>query len=359
MKKRKNKKLKIAQIAPCWYPIPPEKYGGIERIIFHLCQELSKRGHEVTLFASGNSKTKAKLVPVYPTNLVKLKIPWQENILNIESLIKAYEKNEEYDILHSHLDHLGLFLQNLIKIPIVHTFHNPMSLGEKTKISSKALFYKIHGKNTLGVFISKNQKENCFAKFKKSWVAYNGVDLDKFRFNPEPKNYFLWTGRLDPYKGIENAIKAAEISGINLVLIGKIDEGKEEYFIKKIKPRLSEKIRYLGELPQEKLIKYYQEAKAFLYPIEWEEPFGLVMAESMACGTPVIAFKRGSVPEIIQNGKTGFVVRTVFEMAKAIKKTDRISRYACRQRVEKLFTIQNMADNYEKIYYQVLNEKNK
>lgn len=354
-----KKPLKIAQIAPCWYPIPPKKYGGIERIVFLLSEELKKLGHDVTLFASGDSKVSTKLVNVFPKSLTKMKVSWTENILNSESLSLALRLRKHFDILHSHLDHLTLFFQNLVKTPILLTFHNPM---EEKKISAKSLLYKIHGKNFFGIFISKNQKKNCPFRFKKSWVVYNGIDISKFKFNPKPQDYFLWVGRFDPYKGVENAIKVAKISGIKLFLTGKIDPGKENYFKNKIKPHLSKKIKYLGELEQKELVKVYKNAKACLYPIEWEEPFGLIMAESMACGTPVIAFNRGSVPEVVEDGKTGYVVpflnekkeKNIKGLIKAIKKIDSIKREDCRKRVENLFTSQKMAKNYEKIYREIL-----
>lgn len=356
------KKLRIAQIAPCWYPVPPEKYGGIERIVFLLCEKLKKLGHEVTLFASGDSRISTKLVKVFPKSLAKIGFPWNENVLNLESLFLAAKREGQFDILHSHLDYLTLFFQDLIKTPILQTFHNEMG---KKGLSTKSFLYKLHKENVLGIFISKNQKKNCPFKFKKSWVVYNGIDISKFNFNSGSKNYFLWVGRFEPYKGVENAIRVAEISGVKLFLVGKIDSGRKDYFKNKIKPRLSKKIQYLGELSQKELIKIYQNAKATLYPIEWEEPFGLIMVESMACGTPVIAFDRGSVSEIIKNGKTGFVVpfldkkgrKNIKGFIEAVKKIEEIKRENCRKRVEKFFTSQTMAKNYEKIYFEILNKK--
>jgi len=358
-KRMKKNKLKIAQIAPCWYPIPPEKYGGIERIVFLLSKELKKLGHQVTLFAPGGSKVSTKLVKVFPKSLTKMGFPWTENVLNLESLLLAIKKEGRFDILHSHLDYLTLFFQDLTKTPILQTFHNPM---EEKRLSSKSFLYKLHQKNVLGTFISKNQKKNCPFKFKKSWVVYNGIDIPKFNFNSKPEDYFLWVGRLDPYKGVENAIKVARILGIKLFLAGKIDPRRKDYFKSKIRPYLSKKIQYLGELPQKELNEVYQNAKACFYPIEWEEPFGLIMVESMACGAPVIAFKKGSVPEIVEDGKTGYVVpffderreKNIKGLIEAVKKIEMIKRENCRKRVEKFFTGQIMAKNYEKIYFEIL-----
>lgn len=361
----KKRKLKIAQVSPCWYPIPPKKYGGIERIVYFLCEELTKRGHDVTLFASGDSKTSAKLVPVYPTNLVKLKTPWHENILNTESLVKACQREKEFDILHSHLDHLGTIFQDLIKTPIIHTFHNPMLKRKEERVASKLQLYQRHKKETLGVFISKSQKKGSYIKFPRSQIVYNGIEITKFKFNPKPDDYFFWAGRCESYKGIENAIKTAKITGIKLLLAGKIDPGREGYFNNKIKPHLSRKIKFLGELSEKKLIRLYRGARGCLYPIEWEEPFGLVMAEAMATGTPVITFKKGAAPEVVKNKETGFVLpfldkkgeTNIEGLVDSVKRIDEIKRKKCRERVEKMFSIEKMTESYEKIYYKAINEK--
>ncbi len=191
-------------------------------------------------------------------------------------------------------------------------------------------------------------------KFSKSWVIYNGIAISQFKFNPKPKNHFVWIARIDPFKGIENAIKAAEVLNVELLLAGRLDPARKEYFETKIKPHLSKKIRFLGEISQKELSDFYGSAIACLYPIEWEEPFGLIMTEAMATGTPVIAYRRGSVPEVIKDSKTGFVVNNIDEMIQAMKKIGQIDRIACRQRVEKYFTYQKMVDEYEKLYYKLI-----
>ncbi len=362
---KNKKKLKIAQIAPLWVPIPPKKYGGIERIIFFLTEELIKKGHDVTLFASGDSKTSAKLVSVYPRGLLKDKIPWTDPFWNLENLSEVFKKANKFDIIHSHLDLWALFFQELTKTPIVHTFHNPLyvsSITDPKRIPTRLKMFERHKKTTFGCFISKSQKKLCPVKFPNNSVVYNGIDTSLYKFNPKPKDYFVWVARVDPYKGIENAIKAAKIAGVKLLLAGRLDPNKKKYFKKKIKPCLTKKIQYLGELSQDKLSELYRNARACLYPIEWHEPFGLVMTESMVCGTPVIAFDRGSVPEVIKDGKTGFVVpfldkrgkKNIKGLVKAIKKIDQIKREDCRKWVENHFSYQKMVDEYEKIYYQLV-----
>ncbi len=356
--KKESRKLKIAQIAPLWFSIPPEKYGGIERIVHLLTEELVRRGHEVTLFASGDSKTKAKLVWVYPEALIKSGYRWEDPFWNLENLSTAFQRAEEFDILHSHLDLWTLHFQPLTKKPVLHTLHNQLYKASVTREGerkpTRLQIFEKHRKETLAVFISKSERKKSAVKFPKSWVVYNGIDVSQFKFNPKPKDHFIWIARIDPFKGIENAIKAAKIAGVKLLLAGRLDPYRKEYFETKIRPHLSKNIKYVGELSNEELSDFYGQAKACLYPIEWEEPFGLVMAEAMACGTPVIAFDRGSAREVVKNNKTGFVVKNIQEMVQAIKKIDQIKRDDCRKWVEKKFTYQRMVSDYEKIYYEVL-----
>lgn len=356
-----KRKLKIAQIAPLWFSIPPEKYGGIERIVSYLTEELVKRGHDVTLFASGDSKTKAKLVSVVPKSLIKSRYNWQDPFWNLENLSTAFKRAKDFDIIHSHLDVWTLPFQNLTKVPVLHTFHNQLYkasvIRDGEKKPSRLEIFEKHKKETLAVFISKSEKEKSAVKFPKSWVVYNGIDVSQFKFNPRPEDHFIWIARIDPFKGIENAIVAAEKAGVKLLLAGRLDPYREDYFKTKIKPHLSQKIKYLGELSSKELSDFYGKAKALLYPIEWEEPFGLVMVEAMACGTPVIAFDRGSAKEVVKDGKTGFVVKNIEEMVKKIKKIDAIKREDCRKWVEEKFTYQRMVSDYEKIYYQILKNK--
>lgn len=344
-----ERKYKIAQIAPLWFSIPPEKYGGIERIISFLTEELVKRNHDVTLFASGDSKTRAKLISPIRAGLISQGIPWHDWWWNNFNYSIAFERAKEFDILHSHWNLLGANFQKLVKTPVLHTFHN---IPQKKDIRWKIFNY--YKKEINAVFISESEKRNCPVNFKKSWVVYNGINLSQFKFNPSPKNHFVWIARISRAKGIENAIRAAKKTGIKLLLAGQIQPMMKDYFKKKIKPSLDKNIRYIGELSQEKLSDFYGGAKACLYPIEWEEPFGLIMVESMACGTPVIAFDRGSAKEVIKNGKTGFVVKNIKEMIKAMKKVEQIDRLECRKRVENLFNYQRMVSDYEEIYQKIL-----
>lgn len=355
-----KKKLKIAQVAPLWVTIPPKKYGGIERIIAMLCDGLVERGHDVTLFASPGSETKAKLVSVFDKPLIEANITWSNPIWNLKNLSKAYEMaiNKNFDIIHCHLDVWGLFFQNLTETPTLHTMHNPLyrTNADATKDDRLRLFRDESFRTNI-VFISQSAKDQAMVKFpeKRARVIYNGIDLSHFNFNNFGGEHFVWIARINKHKGIENAIQAAEKLGAKLLLAGRIDPTQTEYFENIIKPHLNENIKYLGELSEFQLSEFYGTAKALLYPIEWEEPFGLVVAEAMACGTPVIAYRRGSMLELIEDNKTGFVVDSdVNQLTEAMGKIEQINRALVRRQVEQRFGKERMVDDYERAYYELI-----
>ncbi len=357
------KKLRIAQIAPLWITIPPLKYGGIERIIAMLCDGLTDKGHEVTLFASPGSKTKAKLISVFDKPLLDTNIAWSNPTWNLRNLSLATEMANEgkFDIVHSHLDLWTLFFHNLTKTPVIHTMHNPLyrTNADANKDDRLRLFTE-EAKRTNIVFISQSAKDQAMVEFpeKRVRIIYNGIDLSHFKFNPKGGDHFVWIARMNKHKGVENAIAAAEKLGVKLLLAGRIDQTQVEYFETYIKPHLNEKIQYVGELTEKQLSDFYGPAKACLYPIEWEEPFGLIVAESMVCGTPVIAYRRGSMPELIEDGKTGFVVASNLDLLiEAMKKIDQIDRSLVRQRIKERFSKERMVDDYEKAYYEIIAKK--
>ncbi len=295
------KKLKIAQVAPLWLPIPPKKYGGIEWIVYHLCEKLVKKGHDVTLFASGDSKTPAKLVPIHGRSLLKDNISWQDNVYNMLALSTAFKRANEFDIIHTHVDLWEVYFPQLVKTPCLHTIHNPLYSSQK-KDSRLYIMEKFRNNNY--VAISESQKKLSRAKLKFIKTVYNGIRIEDFKFNPKPKDHFIWCARIDKYKGIENAIKIAKQAGIKLLLAGRLDPTQTEYFEKNIKPHLGKQIQFIGEYGTKEKSSFFGQAKALIYPIEWHEPFGLNMTEAMACGTPVIAYKKGSTPEVIKHNKT-------------------------------------------------------
>jgi glycosyltransferase involved in cell wall biosynthesis len=233
--------------------------------------------------------------------------------------------------------------------------HNPL-IAKGVNEPRKKVFE--HYKYLNYVNISESQKKLAavpqmhFVK-----TVYNGIDVAQFSFNAHPKDHFIWIARVDKYKGIGNAVKAAKLAKVKLLMAGRLDYTQEKYFANEIKPHLNSQIRFIGEIGGTQKSEFYREAKALLYPIEWDEPFGLVMVEAMACGTPVIAFNHGSVREIVKNGITGFVVNTIPEMIRAMKKIDSIDRRTCRKWVEEKFSVKAMVDGYEEVYERVLASK--
>jgi glycosyltransferase involved in cell wall biosynthesis len=337
--------MRIAQIAPPWISVPPKTYGGTELIISWLCDELIKRGHEVWLFATGDSKTKAKLVPVWPSSL------WKANLRTphaVFSLLyqKLIEMQENFDIIHDHCEFYTCPFSKFLKPPIVTTLHHPLTEETIT------LYKKFPNINF--VAISKNQrKEGPGINIVKT--IYNGIPLDKYPLNKEPKDYLLWLSRIGPDKGIAEAIDIAKLSGQKLIISGNILPQYADYFEFRIKPLIDgKKIQFVGASDFPKKVELFRNAKAFLFPVKRPEPFGLVVIEAMACGTPVIAFKEGSMPELIKDGETGFLVDSVEAAVSALKKIDEIKRENCRNWVKENFSLRKMVNRYEKLYKKIL-----
>jgi len=349
------KKLKIAQLAPPYISVPPKKYGGTELIVYYLCQELTKRGHNVTLFASGDSKTSATLEWVFKKELYSQKINWQDPFYPLLHATLIFKKNYNFDIIHNHFHYFGLCFCAGAKTPFLTTYHGDFLTAEKNPAKYEILN---QFKNTNFISISNAQRKTTSIKLNFIKTIYNGIDIKKFEFSPKKGKYLAYLGRITPKKGILEAIEIAKKTNLPLKIAAKIDKNLPadiEFFEKKVKPLLKDKkIKYIGEITQNQKSSFLKNAIALLNPIQWEEPFGLVMVESMACGTPVIAFNRGSVPEVVKDKKTGFVVNNINEAVKAVKKIDQIKREDCRKWVEEKFTVERMVDEYEKVYYEVL-----
>ncbi|MBW4564827.1 MAG: glycosyltransferase family 4 protein [Mojavia pulchra JT2-VF2] len=343
--------MRIAQIAPLWERVPPPAYGGIELVVGLLTDELVKRGHEVTLFASGDSITLSKLQSVHPKALRLDTTVKEYDIYAMLQLSQVYERASEFDIVHSHMGHAALPYANLVQTPTVHTLH-----GVFTPDNEK-LF--MHARRQSFVSISDAQREprlnlNCVA------TVYNGIDTSNYEFSSQPQDprYLAFLGRLSPEKGPHLAIEIAKRSGWRLKMAGKVDIVDRDYFEQEIKPHIDGKqIEYLGEANHAQKCELMGGAVATLFPITWREPFGLVMIESMATGTPVIAMELGSTPEVIAHGHTGFLCRTVDECIAAIDKVPQLNRLACREHVVKNFSVQRMVDGYEAVYQQILAER--
>lgn len=362
------KKLRIATMITGHYTCPPPKeviYAPM-LILKAIAEGLTRKGHEVTFFAPRGSKIKVKKIvsdglkslngpPPHPIfKDINIREGEKSKIANLwdQYLIsRIYQEalKGKFDLIHVHpVDRALPFGLAFQKIPIVYTLHDPIYPWRAE------IFRMFKSKNQYFISIS-NAQRGSIPDLNWAGTIYNGLDLKKFPFSEKPKNHCLFLGRLLPTKGVKEAIQAAKIAKEKLIIAGAPNVG--EYWEKEIKPHLGKNIQYVGNIPYEKTYQYYGQAKVTLCPIQWEEPFGLTFIESMATGTPVIAFERGSAREIIKNGKTGFVVNNINEMVKAIKKNNQIKRRDCRKWVERKFTTTRMVSDYEKIFYKILSQK--
>jgi len=343
--------MRIAQIAPLWERVPPPKYGGTELVASLLTDELVRRGHEVTLFASGDSMTLAELEAVHPRALRLDDSVKEYGIYEMLQLSTVYDRADEFDVIHSHMGCSALSYSKLVKTPTVHTLHGIFTPDNERMFK--------HAKNQPFVSISHSQREprlgmNCVA------TVYNGIDTDSYTFHPQPSDppYLAFLGRLSPEKGTHLAIDIAKRTGWHLKIAGKIDPVDVEYYETVLKPHIDgTQIEYLGEANHQQKNVLMGNAVATLFPITWREPFGLVMVESMASGTPVIAMELGSTSEVIVHGKTGFLCHGVDEFVAALDQVATIDRRLCREHVVSHFSVQRMVDGYEAVYQQLIDAR--
>lgn len=349
------RKLRIAMLATPWEAVPPPRYGGTELVVANLTEELTRRGHRVTLFATGDSTTSAKLVATFPRALYRDNIPWTDILRPMIHVFSCFRRAGQFDLIHNHANYFGLLLSNLVATPTVTTYHGDFATAEK--IPEKLRVLQTFRRSPF-VTISNRQKHLAKTKLNFVGTVYNGIDIKKFPFSAKAGSYLCWLGRITEKKGILESIAVARKLNLPLKIGAKIDPVDQPFYQRRVKRLIDGKrIQYLGELDHRGKIQLLKGALALLNPITWEEPFGLVMPEAMACGTPVIAFQRGAAPEIIVEGKTGFLVNTTAEMAAAVKRISEISRENCRARVVRYFSKEKMADGYEKIYHKILSEK--
>lgn len=353
--------MKILQIAPAWVDTPPQDYGGTEWVIANLITGLSQLGHDVTLFATKNSKTKGSLKYVFKKSFLDQGIIWNAALPPLIHYHEAFKDAKEYDFVHAHLssetDMVILpFLSDLTErgIPNLMTIHSRWPFDNYSKMDK--LFLNLYAPQVLAVNISKSMRKTLPKEFRDGGFVYNSLDISKMKFSPKGGKYLTWLGKMIPEKGIVEAIKIAKIAGEQFIFAGVIDEYREKsnhYFQDRVKPAVDGKqIQYLGRADLKLKNKLLGGAKAFLNPLNWEEPFGMVIVESMAAGTPVISFDRGAVSEVIKNNKTGFLVKNKSEMIKAIAKISKIDRRVCRQHVEESFSPRFAALEYLKLYRQ-------
>jgi glycosyltransferase involved in cell wall biosynthesis len=335
--------MKIAQIAPLAESVPPRLYGGTERVVSYLAEELVRLGHDVTLFATADSETSAELVPCAPHALrlsqVQDPIPYYTLMLE-----RVHSRAAEFDVLHFHVDHLHLPLFRPFARKTVTTLHGRLDLA------ALAALYREFSDMPL-VSISNSQRAPLpFA----NWVGtvYHGLSREICPFNPVPRgDYFAFLGRVSPEKGLDRAIEVARRAGARLRIAAKVDAQDKGYFEARLRPLLDRPgIDFLDEVDEAGKPSFLGNARALLFPIDWPEPFGLAMIEAMSCGTPVIAWSKGAVPEIVEDGVTGFIVDSVDEAVVALGKAARLDRARVRSRFEERFSASRMARDYLSVY---------
>lgn len=343
--------MRIAQVSPLWERVPPPGYGGVELVVGHLTDELVRRGHDVTLFASGDSQTLANLESVCPQALrlnPKVKEPAAYEMLQLGRVL---EKAQEFDVIHFHTGFSALPLVETIKTPVVHTLHGGFTA------ENRQIFSKYSHQAYISISDAQRTLEPSLNYIR---TVHNGIDPQDYPFFIEPQQppYLAFLGRMSPEKGPQQAIAIAKQTGWQLKMAGKVDKVDGQFFEQEIAPQIDgEQIQYLGEMTHAQKAELLGNATATLFPITWNEPFGLVMIESMCTGTPVIAMNKGSVPEVISHGRTGFVCNSLEEMAEAIPSAVHLNRQHCHDYVMRYFSISQMVDKYEAAYRKVLNEK--
>lgn len=338
--------MKIAQVSPLYEAVPPKLYGGTERVVSYLTDALVDLGHDVTLFASGDSVTKAKLEAAWPRALRlddTIRDPIAPHVAMVETVAR---RAREFDLIHLHCDHIAYPLMSRINVPVVSTLHGRLDMAELVPIYQ-------HYPNIPLVSISNSQR--IFlpgANF--VGTVLHGLPEDLLSEGPGDGGYLAFLGRISPEKGPDAAIRIAGAAGMKLKMAAKVDKADRDYFATQIAPMLEQPhVEFIGEINEHEKRDFLGKATALLFPIDWPEPFGLTMIETIACGTPVIARRRGSVPEIIDDGVTGYIVDDEAQAVSAIKRLHRLDRHQIRRVFEERFTARRMALDYLEIYRQL------
>lgn len=340
--------MRIAQVAPLAESVPPQLYGGTERVVSYLTEQLVGLGHEVTLYASGDSQTRARLVAGCPRALwrdpeIRETLPHQVRLLEL-----VFRDAPRFDVIHFHCDYVHFPLVRRHRCSTVTTMHGWMNASDLRPLLDEYREVPL-------VSISDNQRSPVPEA---NWQAtvYHGLPLDLFTFNAQPAGYLAFLGRLSPEKGVDRAIDVARQAGVPLKIAAKIYPEERGYFNEKIMPLLQASrglVEFTGEITDAEKDDFLRGARALLFPIDWPEPFGLVMIEAMACGTPTIAWRRGSVPEVLTDGKTGFIVDSVPDAVTAVQRIECLDRQTCRREFEERFSAERMARDYVKVYQQL------
>ena len=339
--------MKIAQVAPLYERVPPLSYGGTERIVSYLTEELIRQGHELTLFASGDSLTKGRLVAPCDRALrlnPDYVDPMAYNFLQLE---QVFQHAHSFDIIHFHIDYLHFPFSRRLEVPAVTTLHGRLDIPDLVPLYREFSDMPV-------VSISNDQRKPL------SWInwqgtVYHGLPLDRYELKNGEGGYLAFLGRISPEKRVDRAIEIAKLVNMKLKIAAKVDPADRDYVEKEIRRLLDDPlVEFIGEVGEDEKRNFLGDAYALVFPIDWSEPFGLVLIEAMACGTPVIAYRRGSVPEVIDNGVTGFVVESVEESARALDQIQHFDRERCRQVFEERFSVERMTRDYVRIYEQLV-----
>jgi glycosyltransferase involved in cell wall biosynthesis len=338
--------MKIAQVSPLYESVPPKLYGGTERVVSYLTEELVRQGHEVTLFASGDSVTSANLIPIVPHALRLSKEcgdPLTHHLLAAE---KVAQRSGDFDVVHFHIDYLHFPLSRRSSDAHVTTLHGRLDIPDLVPLYQEYVDMPV-------VSISNAQRAPIpWANWQ--GTVYHGLPERLYRFRAEHGRYLAFLGRISPEKRVDRAIDIARRAGLPLKIAAKVDKADLDYFKAEIEPLLAQRhVDFIGEIDEAQKNDFLGRAIALLFPIDWSEPFGLVMIESMACGTPVIAFRRGSVEEVMVPGRSGFICATIDEAVEAVHKLKKVDRVECRRVFEERYTVTRMARDYAEIYRRV------
>ena len=339
--------MKIAQVAPLFESVPPQCYGGTERVVSYLTEELVRQGHQVTLFASGDSVTQAHLIAACPRAL-RLDEQCVDQLAQCMVLLEhVFRQAPTFDLLHFHIDYLHFPLSVRQRVPHVTTLHGRLDIPDLVPVYQTFPSMPV-------VSISDAQRIPL-PGLQWQGTVYHGLPEDLYTFQDTPGSYLAFLGRISPEKGIEQAIAIARQAGMPLKIVAKIDQVDRAYFQSVVQPLLDDPlVEYLGEMGERDKNAFLGRAYALLFPIDWPEPFGLVMIEALACGTPVIAYGRGSVPEVVEDGVTGWIVAGRDDAIQAIAQVSTLSRRRCRQTFEERFSATQMTQDYLRIYQQLL-----
>lgn len=338
--------MRIAQVAPLHESVPPRLYGGTERIVSYLTEELVAQGHDVTLFASADSKTSARLVPVVQ-NALRLGGVVDPLAHHIVLLEKVAAMKSEFDIVHFHVDYLHFPVSRAFNLPNVTTLHGRLDLPDLVPVFNEFRDMPV-------ISISDHQR-GPLPQARWAGTVYHGLPEDLYPFKAEGGSYLAFLGRISPEKRADRAIEIAKRTGIELRIAAKVDRADSDYFKQSIEPLLDHPlINFVGEINDADKAEFLGNARALLFPIDWPEPFGLVMIESLACGTPVVAYPHGSVPEVLRDGETGYLVNGIDAAVEAVQKIDSLSRIRCRRVFEECFSARRMAEDYVEVYEKLI-----